>query len=361
MLRRASSSSSSSSSSAAVLRRLLLPLLGPDGGRSATAPSVRTSWSSSSSSSYSSSSSSSSREASTTTKRSFGEEKNSFGAFLDAKKKREDEGEEDVQQTTSFGYTSVPKTKKESLVREVFASVAPSYDVMNDLMSVGMHRLWKDYFVHKLAIFPGMTHLDVAGGTGDVSFRVLKKLRKVDREGTGKEAKSRVIVSDINPAMLKVGEKRAEQKGLKNPGFDTKTDAELEFVEANAEKLPFEDESVDQYTIAFGLRNVTNIDIALREAHRVLKKGGRISILEFSHVEEEPLKSLYNFYSFAAIPTMGQIVANDRKSYQYLVESIRKFPKQERLRDIMREEGFSSVDFENITGGIVAIHNGYKL
>ena len=269
--------------------------------------------------------------------------------------------EKEKEDQASFGYTSVPKTKKESLVRDVFESVAPSYDVMNDLMSVGMHRLWKDYFVHKLASFPGMTHLDVAGGTGDVSFRVLKKLRKVDREGNGKEAKSRVIVSDINPAMLKVGEERAATKGLKNPGFDTKTDAELEFVEANAEKLPFEDESIDQFTIAFGLRNVTNIDIALREARRVLKKGGRISILEFSHVEEEPLKSLYNFYSFAAIPTMGQIVANDRKSYQYLVESIRKFPKQERLCDIMREEGFSSVDFENITGGIVAIHNGYKL
>ena len=132
-------------------------------------------------------------------------------------------------------------------------------------------------------------------------------------------------------------------------------------MEANAEKLPFEDESINQYTIAFGLRNVTNIDIALREAYRVLKKGGRISILEFSHVEDEPLKSLYNFYSFAAIPTMGQIVANDRKSYQYLVESIRKFPKQERLCDIMRDEGFSSVNFENITGGIVAIHNGYKI
>ena len=248
--------------------------------------------------------------------------------------------EKEKEDQASFGYTSVPKTKKESLVRDVFESVAPSYDVMNDLMSVGMHRLWKDYFVHKLASFPGMTHLDVAGGTGDVSFRVLKKLRKVDREGNGKEAKSRVIVSDINPAMLKVGEERAATKGLKNPGFDTKTDAELEFVEANAEKLPFEDESIDQYTIAFGLRNVTNIDIALREARRVLKKGGRISILEFSHVEEEPLKSLYNFYSFAAIP---------------------KFPKQERLCDIMREEGFSSVDFENITGGIVAIHNGYKL
>lgn len=277
----------------------------------------------------------------------------------ETKKRPEEEKEKEDQ--ASFGYASVPKTKKESLVRDVFESVAPSYDVMNDLMSVGMHRLWKDYFVHKLASFPGMTHLDVAGGTGDVSFRVLKKLRKVDREGNGKEAKSRVIVSDINPAMLKVGEERAATKGLKNPGFDTKTDAELEFVEANAEKLPFEDESIDQYTIAFGLRNVTNIDIALREARRVLKKGGRISILEFSHVEEEPLKSLYNFYSFAAIPTMGQIVANDRKSYRYLVESIRKFPKQERLCDIMREEGFSSVDFENITGGIVAIHNGYKL
>ena len=269
--------------------------------------------------------------------------------------------DEKEEERTSFGYESVRKTEKESLVRGVFNSVAPSYDVMNDLMSVGMHRLWKDYFVHKLAVFPGMTHLDVAGGTGDISFRVLRKLRKIDREGTGKEAKSRVIVSDINPEMLKVGEDRATMKGLKNPGFDTKTDAELDFVEANAEKLPFEDESINQYTIAFGLRNVTNIDIALREAHRVLKKGGRISILEFSHVEDEPLKSLYNFYSFAAIPTMGQIVANDRKSYQYLVESIRKFPKQERLCDIMREEGFSSVNFENITGGIVAIHNGYKI
>lgn len=266
-------------------------------------------------------------------------------------------------------------TEKESLVRGVFEKVAPSYDLMNDLMSAGVHRVWKDYLVSQVGVFPGMTHLDVAGGTGDVAFRVLRALRTAEATarkggaagagggsgGPGFET-GKVIVSDINPWMLGEGEKRAEKLGLTR-AVDARgeTLAGLSFVEGNAERLPFEDASVDVYSIAFGLRNVTNTLAALKDAHRLLKPGGRFMCLEFSHVTQEPLRSFYEAYSFNVIPALGAAVANDKASYQYLVESIQKFPKQGELEEMMREAGFKSVSHENITGGVVAIHSGFKL
>jgi len=260
--------------------------------------------------------------------------------------------------TVSFGYADVDVNEKERLVRGVFERVAPSYDVMNDVMSAGVHRLWKDYLAHKVGAFAGMTHLDVAGGTGDVAFRVLRMLQKAERnaelDGQVLDATTRgkVVVSDINPAMLREGMKRAAQRGLSS--------TQLRWLEGNAEKLPVEDNSVDVYTIAFGLRNVTNTNAALADAHRCLKPGGKYMILEFSHVESEPLKSLYDFYSFNVIPKLGELIARDRGAYQYLVESIRKFPTQEKLKSMMRDVGFKHVTHENLTGGVVAIHTGYK-
>jgi 2-methoxy-6-polyprenyl-1,4-benzoquinol methylase len=274
--------------------------------------------------------------------------------------------------TTSFGFKDVLSSEKEGLVREVFEKVAPSYDLMNDLMSAGVHRVWKDYLVSKVGVFPGMTHLDVAGGTGDVAFRVLRALRAEEaskrRLGGGGKPRNdpsgagRVVVSDINPFMLREGEKRSRKFGL-GRATDARGNpvASLEFVEGNAEKLPFPDNSIDTYTIAFGLRNVTNTLQALKDAHRLLKPGGRFFCLEFSHVKSEPLKTLYEAYSFNVIPALGDFVAKDRESYQYLVESIRKFPKQEKLQDMMLEAGFKSVDYENLTGGVCAIHSGFKM
>ena len=260
--------------------------------------------------------------------------------------------------TASFGYEDVAYDDKEDLVRGVFERVAPSYDVMNDLMSAGVHRLWKDYFVSRVGAFAGMTHLDVAGGTGDVAFRVLRALQRAERDaeldGQVLDAKTRgkVIVSDINPAMLREGMKRATTRGI--------AQNQLEWLEGNAEKLPVEDGSVDVYTIAFGLRNVTDTRAAIADAYRCLKPGGKYMILEFSRVENDVLRSVYDFYSFNIIPKLGEIVARDRGSYQYLVESIRKFPPQEELKSMMQGVGFRHVSYENLTGGMVAMHVGYK-
>ena len=273
---------------------------------------------------------------------------------------REDESSADASASAkaSFGYVEVDASEKESLVRGVFERVAPSYDVMNDLMSAGVHRLWKDYFVSKVGVFAGMTHLDVAGGTGDIAFRVLRALQRAEREaeldGQVLDEKTRgtVIVSDINPAMLGEGAKRATQRGLRQD--------QLRWLEGNAEKLPVEDGSVDVYTIAFGLRNVTNTKAAVADAYRCLKPGGKYMILEFSHVENDLLRNVYDFYSFNVIPKLGELVARDRGSYQYLVESIRKFPRQDKLKELMQDVGFKHVTYENLTGGMVAIHTGYK-
>lgn len=244
-------------------------------------------------------------------------------------------------------------------MKQVFESVAESYDVMNDLMSGGLHRLWKDYFVQQtnvktmakmvVAQQQEIRILDVAGGTGDIAFRMME---------ASSSSKVNITVCDINAEMLRVGERRAQQR-LGNQQQDWRKT--LSFVEGNAQDLrDLEDNSFDLYTIAFGLRNVTDVDKALREAHRVLKPGGRFMCLEFSHLPNPMLQQLYDVYSFNVIPTMGQVVASDRESYQYLVESIRKFSNQQELVGQMQSAGFEHANYTNLTGGIVAIHDGWK-
>ena len=247
--------------------------------------------------------------------------------------------------TTHFGFADVAIDKKTARVGAVFDSVAARYDLMNDLMSGGVHRLWKATFVRRLGLRPGAHVLDVAGGTGDIAFRMLDRL-----DGDG-----RVTVCDINREMLTVGTARAIDRGLL-PAAGT-----LDWVCGNAEALPIADMSVDAYTIAFGLRNVTHIDLALAEARRVLKPGGRFFCLEFSHVVVPVLADLYERYSFAVLPRIGQLVANDRDAYQYLVESIRRFPPQDELLERMAKAGLARTRCENLSGGIVAIHSGWRL
>ena len=241
--------------------------------------------------------------------------------------------------TTHFGYQDVPVAEKTGLVRGVFESVAQRYDVMNDVMSLGVHRLWKRHFVATCGLRPGDRVLDLAGGTGDMSALMA---RAVGRQG-------QVILSDINDAMLGVGRARMEDKGIVG---------NLRYALLNAEQLPFADAQFDAVTIAFGLRNVTDQPAALREMHRVLKPGGQAHILEFSKVRAEPLRKLYDGYSFNALPVMGQLVADDADSYRYLAESIRRHPDQKTLAGMMREAGFEDARYRNLTGGIVAIHRG---
>lgn len=262
---------------------------------------------------------------------------------------------------TSFGFKDVPEEEKSRMVGDVFSNVASKYDIMNDIMSVGLHRLWKDRLVSKLSPFPGMQHLDVAGGTGDVAFRVLEALHSLERQKISDAAvdedvenETRVFICDINPAMLDVGRRRANAKGLGEA-------RSLIWTEGDAEALKFEDASMDGYTIAFGIRNVTHIEKALSEAYRVLRRGGRFLCLELSHVNIPGFRELYDFYSFSVIPSIGEIVAGDRASYQYLVESIRKFPSQEKFAAMIKEAGFEKVEYENLSGGVVAIHSGFKL
>ncbi|CAI5482921.1 unnamed protein product [Closterium sp. Yama58-4] len=283
-------------------------------------------------------------------------------------------GERGGSATTHFGYRAVREEEKAELVGGVFSSVADKYDVMNDVMSGGLHRLWKDRLVRALHPFPHMHHLDVAGGTGDIAFRVLRAIRHaeadprrmaaaagagrsgVEREGEGAGRGARVIVCDINADMLRVGQLRAQQQGLAS-------DAALEWVQGDAEDMSavLADGSVDAYSIAFGIRNVTRIHRALAEAHRVLRKGGQFACLELSHVEDPLFKALYDMYSFNVIPAIGQAVTGDRASYQYLVESIRKFPSQRRFAHMMEQAGFKNVSYENMTGGVVALFTGFKL
>jgi len=242
---------------------------------------------------------------------------------------------------THFGFQTVGEAEKRDKVLSVFHNVADKYDMMNDVMSAGVHRLWKDYFVNKINPSRDLKLLDVAGGTGDIAFRFL------DRGGGS------VVVCDINKSMLGVGEDRAAERGYR--------DNQIQWVEGDAQALSFEDNSFDCYTIAFGIRNVVKIEEALREARRVLKPGGRFLCLEFSKVTVPGLDQLYQFYSFQVIPPLGHVVAGDWDSYQYLVESIQQFPDQETFSHMIREAGFGFVKYENLTGGIAAIHSGFKL
>ena len=245
--------------------------------------------------------------------------------------------------TTHFGYETVPLAEKQARVDDVFHSVARRYDVMNDLMSVGLHRLWKSNLVSMLRPPKNrrFRHLDVAGGTGDVAFRV--------KEAGG--PLTQVTVADINAGMLGVGRQRADKRGH----------ADIAFIEANAEELPFGNAEFDGYTIAFGIRNVPRIERALAEAHRVLAPGGRFLCLEFSHVDVPGLDAVYDAYSFRVIPALGDVVAKDRDSYQYLVESIRRFPPPGAFARMIEEAGFRQVTYRRLTGGIVAIHSGWKI
>ncbi|GMR14940.1 MAG: bifunctional demethylmenaquinone methyltransferase/2-methoxy-6-polyprenyl-1,4-benzoquinol methylase UbiE [Gammaproteobacteria bacterium] len=241
---------------------------------------------------------------------------------------------------THFGYQEVAVEDKTRLVNGVFESVADKYDLMNDLMSLGVHRLWKRHFIAISGIQPGQRVLDLAGGTGDIAALMSKQVG----------AHGRVVLSDINAAMLAVGRRRMEDRGLVG---------NIEYSLANAEQLPFADAKFDAVTIAFGLRNVTDQPAALKEMLRVLKPGGRAMILEFSSVEFAGLKKIYDTYSFGILPRLGKIIADDEDSYRYLAESIRKHPDQEKLAGMLEDAGFSNVTYRNMTGGIVAIHSGY--
>ena len=280
---------------------------------------------------------------------------------------------------THFGFTQVPVASKEERVRTVFENVADSYDVMNDLMSGGLHRAWKDYLLQVSSVeaiacavrrtisqhntptadaLARLKILDVAGGTGDVAFRFVEAAGCVERAKSSGIDPVQITVCDINNEMLRVGERRAVERYGR--GLIESSQA-LRFVQGNAQALDqFGDDVFDLYTIAFGLRNVTDVDKALQEARRVLKPGGRFMCLEFSQVPNEHFRAIYDTYSFNVIPAMGELVAGDRDSYQYLVESIRKFSNQEELIQRMQRAGFHNCKYTNLTGGIVALHEGWK-
>ncbi|CAG8632184.1 3245_t:CDS:2 [Funneliformis caledonium] len=253
---------------------------------------------------------------------------------------------------THFGFKNVPESMKENLVGQVFENVATKYDVMNDAMSLGVHRLWKDHFIRTMAPGPGTKLLDVAGGTGDIAMGFLNYCKEIHGD-----ASAQVTLLDINPKMLEVGKKRFAKSSYNHTSQAT-------FEIGNAENLSsIPSNSFDVYTIAFGIRNCTHIDRVLHEAYRTLKPGGRFMCLEFGKVQNPLISSIYNFYSFQIIPVIGQIIAADRDSYQYLVESIRRFPSQEQFAEMIKDAGFTIVGdgWEDLTFGIVAFHSGFKL
>ncbi|MAO00420.1 bifunctional demethylmenaquinone methyltransferase/2-methoxy-6-polyprenyl-1,4-benzoquinol methylase UbiE [uncultured Roseovarius sp.] len=245
------------------------------------------------------------------------------------------------EKTTHFGFQDIPESEKAGRVRGVFGSVASKYDVMNDAMSLGIHRIWKDAMMDWLAPRAGQRLLDVAGGTGDISFRFLK------RAGYGQ-----ATVLDLTEPMLVEGRKRAEAESMADS---------LDWVVGDAMALPFPDASFDVYTISFGIRNVTRPQEALNEAFRVLKPGGRLMVLEFSQIPNDLMQKVYDLYSFNIIPRLGQMIANDRDSYQYLVESIRQFPDQETFLGMVRQAGFEQAKYRNLSMGIACLHSGWKI
>ena len=252
------------------------------------------------------------------------------------------------KEQTHFGYETIDSEEKEGRVGAVFDSVAGKYDLMNDVMSAGIHRAWKNWYVWQTGVKPGEAVLDLAAGTGDITLRLAKRMRG---KGAGADIEGRLVSSDINAAMLKIGEERLTNKGwLKN----------LEFVIANAEALPFADNSFDLITMAFGLRNVTHQDKALAEMARVLKPGGRVLVLEFSRPKNAVINRFYDWYSFTFLPKMGALIAKDADSYQYLAESIRMHPPQEELKAMFAAAGLSDCEYQNLSNGIVAIHKGVK-
>ncbi len=244
-----------------------------------------------------------------------------------------------MSKTTHFGFQTVDESEKAKKVAGVFTSVASKYDIMNDLMSVGLHRIWKRFAVGLANVHEGQRVLDIAGGSGDLSRLFLDKVG----------SRGQVVLTDINNAMLRVGRDRLLDEGIATPT-----------AQCDAEHLPFPDNYFDCVSIAFGLRNVTHKDAALREMHRVLKPGGRVIVLEFSKVAK-PLEKVYDFYSFKLLPKMGEIIANDADSYRYLAESIRMHPGQDELKQMMVDAGLERVEYFNMTGGVVAVHRGYKL
>ncbi len=251
----------------------------------------------------------------------------------------------DDKRTVSFGFREVAEDEKSRLVGQVFSNVARRYDVMNDLMSLGVHRIWKQALIDWLAPSADTELLDVAGGTGDIAFRFLERL-------PSKTGGARAVVCDINFEMLAVGRDRAnERKALDRVAFTC----------GDAERLPLPDATFDAYTIAFGIRNVTHIDRALAEAFRVLRPGGRFLCLEFAKVDNPFLERLYDAWSFNAIPAIGEAVTNDRAAYEYLVESIRRFPPQKKFAPMIQAAGFTQVKWRDLSGGIVAMHSGWKL
>ncbi|XP_040206130.1 2-methoxy-6-polyprenyl-1,4-benzoquinol methylase, mitochondrial [Rana temporaria] len=277
---------------------------------------------------------------------------------------------------THFGFQTVSEEEKGEKVYHVFESVAQKYDIMNDSMSLGIHRLWKDWLIRHMNPTPGTQLLDVAGGTGDIAFRFINYIRaqreklirnqlksqqnlswsdiskSYSHDQLGSLMGSQAVICDINKEMLKVGKEKLLQLGYSEG---------LSWVAGDAEELPFADEKFDVYTIAFGIRNVTHIEKALEEAYRVLKPGGRFLCLEFSQVNNPLLARLYDLYSFQVIPVLGEVIAGDWKSYQYLVESIRRFPPQEEFKEMIEDTGFFKVNYHNLTSGVVAVHSGFKL
>ncbi|EGM68580.1 MULTISPECIES: bifunctional demethylmenaquinone methyltransferase/2-methoxy-6-polyprenyl-1,4-benzoquinol methylase UbiE [unclassified Shewanella] len=248
---------------------------------------------------------------------------------------------EGESRSTHFGYKTVEADKKADLVAGVFHSVAAKYDIMNDVMSFGIHRFWKRYTIEVSGARPGMKVLDLAGGTGDLTAKFSHLVGD----------KGEVVLADINDSMLKVGRTKLRDRGIVN---------NVSYVQANAEALPFPDNHFDIITIAFGLRNVTDKDAALRSMNRVLKPGGKLLVLEFSKPQHEIMRKVYDLYSFKVLPKMGELITKDADSYEYLAESIRMHPDQDTLKQMMVDAGFEQVDYTNMTDGIVALHRGYK-